>query len=72
MLSIFLNIHELQINISRMGRGKAPIGYDGEFIQLHHVKGIANSPEIVPMTKASHAILHKFVGYGKMVDYVLR
>lgn len=59
-------------NMALMSKGKAPIGYDGYRIELHHVDGIANSTKIVPMTKASHTILHKFVGYKNMLDYVLR
>lgn len=59
-------------NQSLMAKGKAPIGYDGYRIELHHVSGINNSSVITPMTKASHTILHKFVGYKNMIDYVLR
>ena len=59
-------------NIELMSQGKAPIGYDGYRIELHHIDGISNGPDIVPMTKASHTILHKFVGYKNMVDYVFR
>lgn len=59
-------------NQALMAKGKAPIGYDGYRIELHHVGGIKNSAEIVPMTKASHAILHKYVGYKDMVSYILR
>ena len=59
-------------NINYYDFTKAPIGYDGYRIELHHVKGINNSPEIIPMSKASHAILHKYVGYRNMLDYVIR
>ena len=59
-------------NQALMAKGKAPFGYDGYRIELHHVDGIGVSPDIVPMTKASHAILHKYVGYKNMVEYVLR
>lgn len=64
------NLYELSdTNVSRMASGRAPIGYDGDFIQLHHVDGIANSTKIVPMTRASHTILHKFIGYSQFIDY---
>ena len=56
-------------NVLRMSKGKAPIGIDGYPIELHHIDGIANSDAIRAMTKTTHTILHKFVGYGKMVPY---
>ena len=56
-------------NMSLMAKGKAPIGFDGNRIELHHISGIKNSPEIVPLTKTSHTILHKYVRYSDMVDY---
>ena len=59
-------------NQALMAKGKAPFGYDGYRIELHHVSGINNSSVITPMTKASHTILHKFVGYKDMIDYALR
>lgn len=62
----------LPYNQSLMAKGKAPFGYDGYRIELHHISGIGNSSAITPMTKASHTILHKYVGYSNMVDYVLR
>ena len=27
-------------NLARMAKGKAPIGFDGKPVELHHVKGI--------------------------------
>ena len=59
-------------NLELMSKGKAPFGFDGTRIELHHVKGINNSPEIVEMTKASHTILHKYVGYKNMLEYVIK
>ena len=37
-------------NVALMSKGKAPIGFDGHRIELHHVDGIANSSRIIPMT----------------------
>jgi len=59
-------------NVALMSKGKAPIGYDGHRIELHHVDGISNSSRIIPMTKASHTILHKYIGYSNFVDYIIR
>ena len=56
-------------NVLRMSKGKAPIGIDGFPMELHHVQGIANSNTIRAMTKTSHTILHKLVGYKNMVPY---
>lgn len=64
------NLYELsENNISRMAKGKAPIGYDGYPIELHHIKGINNSDDIIEISKASHTILHKFIGYNLFADY---
>ena len=59
-------------NISLMSKGKAPIGYDGFKIELHHIQGIQNSDSIVPMTRASHTILHKYIGHTDFLDYFLK
>ena len=59
-------------NVALMAKGKAPYGFDGHKIQLHHVNGIENSDIIVPMTRASHTILHKFIGYKNFVEYALK
>ena len=58
-------------NVALMSKGKAPIGFDGHRIELHHVDGIANSSRIIPMTKASHTILHKYIGYSNFLDYII-
>ena len=64
------NLYELsENNISRMAKGKAPIGYDGYPIELHHIKGINNSDDIIEISKASHTILHMFIGYNHFADY---
>ena len=59
-------------NVALMSKGKAPIGFDGHRIELHHVDGIANSSRIIPMTKASHTILHKYIGYSNFLDYIIK
>ena len=56
-------------NVFRMSKGRAPIGIDGYPIELHHIDGIANGDAIRAMTKTSHTILHKFIGYSKMLPY---
>ena len=56
-------------NVLRMSKGKAPIGIDGYPIELHHIEGIANSDTIRAMTKTTHTILHKFVGYTNMLPH---
>lgn len=64
------NLYDLtDENVLLMKRGKAPYGFDGNKIELHHLDGIDNSTRIVPLTKTSHVILHKFVGFKDMVNY---
>ena len=49
-------------NIARMVEGKAPIGWDGKSVQLHHVDGIAINPnKYVEVTKATHDSIHTFL-----------
>lgn len=46
-------------NISRMALGKAPIGWDGYSVQLHHWDGIANSfYNYSPVSRTLHRIIH--------------
>lgn len=59
-------------NLARMAKGKAPIGFDGKPVELHHVKGIKNSIEVVEITRTNHTILHKFIGYKDFADYILK
>lgn len=49
-------------NIARMVEGKAPIGWDGKSVHLHHVDGIAINPnKFVEVTKATHDSIHTFL-----------
>ena len=51
-------------NRERMQRGKAPIGFDGEAINLHHVQGKANNMyDFVEMSATVHRNFHKAYGY---------
>lgn len=51
-------------NLARMARGKAPIGYDGQRVVLHHVKGIANDiNDFVEMGAKFHRNYHGIYGY---------
>ena len=56
-------------NVALMRKGRAPIGYDGYRIELHHVEGIRNSSVIRPISHTSHVILHKYVEYKNMIKY---
>jgi len=47
-----------------MAQGKAPIGYDGQSVVLHHVKGIANDiKDFVEMGAKFHRNYHGIYGY---------
>ena len=54
-------------NIERMKQGKAPIGWDGKSVQLHHLQGITNDfYDYSPLSKTLHDTLHKlFREWGK-------
>ena len=56
-------------NLSRMQQGKAPIGYDGKRVVLHHVEGIANNMgNFVEMGADAHRAFHKMFGYRGFID----
>ena len=47
-------------NIDRMARGRAPIGWDGYSVQLHHWKGITvDFYNYSPVSRTLHQIIHK-------------
>ncbi len=49
-------------NINRMKKGKAPIGWDGYSVTLHHWKGIANDfYDYSPLSRTLHQMLHKYL-----------
>lgn len=49
-------------NIARMVKGKAPIGWDGKSVELHHVDGIAiNIDNFVEVTRTTHEAVHTFL-----------
>lgn len=56
-------------NIALMQQGKAPFGFDGFRIELHHIDGIANSDSIRAISHTSHVILHKMIGYTNFLPY---
>ena len=46
-------------NIARMASGKAPIGWDGYSVQLHHWKGISvDFYDYSPVSRTVHRIIH--------------
>ncbi len=46
-------------NIDRMKSGKAPIGWDGHSVELHHWNGIANDfYNYSPVSKTMHILIH--------------
>ena len=52
-----------------MKDGKAPIGYDGKFVELHHVKGLKNDfNNIVQIQRNNHITFHKTYGYKDFID----
>ena len=56
-------------NIALMKKGNAPIGYDGERVVLHHVKGIANDMNsFVEIGAKAHREFHKTFGYHYFID----
>ena len=56
-------------NFDRMMKGKAPIGYDGKRVVLHHVEGIANNiNNFVEMGADAHRAFHKMFGYTGFID----
>ena len=49
-------------NIARMVKGKAPIGWDGKSVELHHVEGITtNIDNFVEVTRTTHEAIHTFL-----------
>ena len=49
-------------NIARMKRGRAPIGWDGFSVELHHVEGIAkNFKNYIPVSRTLHMAIHTFM-----------
>jgi len=51
-------------NVELMRQGKAPFGYDGERVVLHHVKGISNDiNDYVEMGAKFHRNYHGIYGY---------
>lgn len=60
---------DLDGNLGRMQKGKAPIGFDGKKVELHHVEGIKNSFEnIVQIQRTDHIKFHKMYGYYNFPD----
>ena len=56
-------------NYSRMMQGKAPIGYDGKRVVLHHVEGIAkNIDNFIEMGADAHRAFHNMFGYRGFID----
>nr|WP_284821349.1 HNH/ENDO VII family nuclease [Corynebacterium macclintockiae] len=57
-----------ETNLDRMARGKAPIGHDGKFVNLHHI-GQSDSSTLVELTVTRHsqnrAQLHIFHGLSR-------
>ena len=59
-------------NLDLMRKGKAPIGWDGEKVVLHHVRGIANSmDDIVEIGAQAHRAFHQAFGYSGFIDIFL-
>lgn len=51
-------------NIARMKSGRAPIGYDGKSVQLHHCKGIAYCiDDYVEIGIKAHTTFHRIYGW---------
>ncbi len=56
-------------NLNLMRQGKAPIGWDGEKVVLHHVQGIANSmDDFVEMGAKVHRAFHQTFGYKDFIN----
>ncbi len=55
-------------NLERMKEGLSPIGMDGKFVELHHLKQKDNGM-IVELTrtehKQNHGVLHRYKGKGE-------
>lgn len=55
-----------------MASGKAPIGYDGKRVVLHHVSGIRNNMyDFVEIGATAHQAFHKIFGYKNFIDIFL-
>lgn len=49
--------------LDRMAKGKAPLDTYGKSLQLHHIDGISNSSNIIPLDQATHTAFHRAKGY---------
>ncbi len=59
-------------NFRKMKKGKAPIGYDGEKVVLHHVRGIAKDiNNFVEIGGSAHRAFHQAYGYKNYIDIYL-
>ena len=59
-------------NLRLMRHGRAPIGWDGESVVLHHVEGIANSMDnIIEIGAQAHRAFHGAFGYYDFIDIFL-
>ena len=56
-------------NLKLMRQGKAPIGFDGKKVQLHHLQGISNNiDDFVEMGADVHRTFHKAFGYKDFIN----
>ena len=56
-------------NIARMAKGRAPIGYDGKSVQLHHCKGILNDiDDYIEIGSKAHTRFHQKYGYKNFIN----
>lgn len=59
-------------NLNLMSSGKAPIGYDGKRVVLHHVSGISNNMyDFVEIGATAHHAFHKIFGFKDFIDIFL-
>ena len=55
-----------------MAQGKAPIGYDGRSVHLHHCKGILNDiDDYIEIGAKAHARFHKKYGYKNFINIMM-
>ena len=56
-------------NLKLMQQGKAPIGFDGKKVQLHHLEGISkNMDNFIEIGADAHRIFHKAFGYKNFIN----
>ena len=56
-------------NMERMAKGRAPIGYDGNPVNLHHVQGKGKDLfDFVQMSQTAHQAFHKINGYNHFIS----